>query len=125
MLSFSGTAITPATAHHAGFIGFDPNEEVTLMGTIREFDYINPHAWIVMDVTKEDGSIARWNIESVSPIVLSRAGIDSSSLTPGEMVTVRAHPSDDEDEGFAWLIDVTKTDGTVLSVRGMNSMDAS
>lgn len=113
---FSCIAILPASAHHSGAM-FDGAKEVVLVGTIKEFQYTNPHSWIQVLVPREGGGEVEWSIETAAPIVLLRAGIRPTSLKPGDKVTVRTHPLRDGGPGGN-LIDVKKADGTVLSTRG-------
>ena len=107
----------PAYAHHSGAM-FDSGKEVVLVGTIKEFQYTNPHSWIQVLVPRQGGSgDVEWSIETAAPIVLLRAGIRPQSLKPGDKVTLRTHPLKDGGAGGN-LIDVKKADGTVLSTRG-------
>jgi hypothetical protein len=103
----------PAIAHHATVM-FDSEKEVTLAGTVKEFRYVNPHASIHVLGPREGGQPVEWRIETDSPLVLGRNGIDSGDLQPGEKVTVRARPLKGGGSG-GMLIAVTKADGTVLS----------
>ena len=105
----------PASAHHSGAM-FDSGKEVVLVGTIKEFQYTNPHSWIQVMVPNAGGADVEWSIETAAPIVLLRAGIRANALVPGDKVTVRAHPLRSGGAGGN-LIDVTKADGTVLSTR--------
>jgi len=111
-----GVSVMPASGHHSGAM-FDGAKEVVLVGTIKEFQYTNPHSWIQILVPSSGGGEVEWSIETGAPIVLLRAGIKSNALRPGEKVTLRAHPLKDGGAGGN-LIDVRKADGTVLSTRG-------
>lgn len=109
-------AASQADAHHSTAM-FDAAKEVVLNGTIKEFQYTNPHSWIQVMVPGSNGREVEWSIETSAPIVLLRAGIKPTSLRPGDKVTVRAHPLRDGAPGGS-LIDVKKADGTLLSLRG-------
>lgn len=111
-----GATIMPASAHHSGAM-FDSGKEVVLVGTIKEFQYTNPHSWIQILVPRQGGGEVEWSIETAAPIVLLRAGIRPQSLKPGDKVTLRTHPLKDGGPGGN-LIDVKKADGTLLSTRG-------
>jgi hypothetical protein len=102
----------PGLAHHSTVM-FNKDEEVKLTGTVKQFTYANPHAFIQITVPQAGGSAIEWRIATEASVALSRAGIERKSLQPGEQVTVRAHPLKDGKPG-GWLIDVTKADGTVL-----------
>jgi Family of unknown function (DUF6152) len=111
-----GVPTSQADAHHSTAM-FDAAKEIVLNGTIKEFQYTNPHSWIQIMVPGLSGGEVEWSIETAAPIVLLRAGIKPTSLQPGEKVTVRARPLKNGEPGGS-LIDVKKTDGTVLSTRG-------
>ena len=116
-VAFVGVSVLPAFAHHSGAM-FDSGKEVVLVGTIKEFQYTNPHSWIQVLVPRQGGGgDVEWSIETAAPIVLLRAGIRPQSLKPGDKVTLRTHPLKNGDPGGN-LIDVKKEDGTVLSTRG-------
>ena len=106
----------PAVAHHSGAM-FDSEKEVTINGTVREFQYTNPHSWIQVVVPGQGGKNLEWSIEAAAPIVLFRAGIKKTAFMPGDKVTVRVHPMKDGTPGGS-LIDAKKEDGTVISPRG-------
>ena len=107
-----GAGVLPALAHHSTVM-FAKDKEVTLTGTVTQFTYTNPHAFIRIMVPRASGPAVEWRIASEASVVLGRAGIESRALQPGEQVTLRAHPLKGGQPG-GWLIDVTKADGTVL-----------
>jgi Family of unknown function (DUF6152) len=109
-------AVVPASAHHSDAM-FAPDKEVVLNGTVKEFQYTNPHSWIQLVVPGANGASAEWSIETGAPIVLLRAGIKPTALQPGEKIVLRAHPLKDGGLGGS-LIDVTKEDGSKLTLRG-------
>jgi hypothetical protein len=105
------TAVSaPASAHHS-FVMFDKQKERTLTGTVTEFENTNPHAMIML--TTEDGR--DWIIQTESPLVLEKVGINDSTLSEGEKVTVRVHPmKNGSPEGS--LIELTTEDGMMMSL---------
>ena len=110
-------AVAPALAHHSDAM-FAREKEVVLNGTVKEFQYTNPHSWIQLVVAGQAGAQpVEWSIETGAPIVLLRAGIKPTALKPGDRITLRAHPLKDGTAGGS-LIDVKKEDGTTLSLRG-------
>jgi hypothetical protein len=101
----------PALAHHS-FAMFDQKKIMTLDGTVIEFQWTNPHAFIEMDVVV-NGRHARWSIELNSPNNLKRQGWQRSSLKPGDRIRLRTNPLRNGHTGGLFL-DVVLPDGTVL-----------
>jgi hypothetical protein len=100
-----------AHAHHA-FARFDSEREVTLQGTVKEFQWTSPHAWIVLAVDKK-GRVEEWAIEMNGSSGLAREGWQPRTLTPGMAVTATIHPLRDGTNGGQFL-KITLPDGTLL-----------
>jgi uncharacterized protein DUF6152 len=109
----AGIATVDLAAHHSA-IAYDRDADVELTGTVREFQYTNPHSWLYVQVVDKAGQTVDWGFEAEGPSTLLRAGIKVSLLKPGEKVTVKGHPLKDG-RPAALLVSVTKTDGSVLS----------
>jgi hypothetical protein len=114
-LGLSGAVALPALAHHSGAM-FDHEKKITLSGTVKEFQYTNPHSWLQVMVTGADGKTTEWGFEAEGPSTLLRAGIKAKSFVPGEKVTVVGNPMKDGRPAGS-LISVTKPDGSVFSPR--------
>jgi hypothetical protein len=82
---------TLASAHHSPAV-FDRTKEVKLVGVVKEFKWGNPHSWIEMEVRTEAGGMESWSIEMNPPSYLVKAGWKSSTIKPGETVTVMINP---------------------------------
>jgi hypothetical protein len=82
----------PALAHHSNS-AYQVDKIITLTGTVKEWQWSNPHTWLYLTVRAEDGTEQEWAVEGRAPGVLRRAGWDSAILQPGETVTVHASPS--------------------------------
>jgi hypothetical protein len=106
---------TPALAHHSGAM-FDAAKTVTLAGTVKEFQYTNPHSWLQVMVSGADGKSVEWGFEAEGPSTLLRAGIKAKTFMPGDKVTIVAHPMKDGRPAGS-LMTATKADGTVFSPR--------
>lgn len=104
-----------AYAHHS-MEGFDRAKNVTLVGTVKQFKWANPHSWIELEVTNDKGAVETWNIEMTAPFVLVRAGWKSTSLKPGDKVTVVGHPQKTGEPG-ALFVSVTTAGGETLTDR--------
>jgi hypothetical protein len=75
-------------AHHSFAAEFDATKPVTLKGTVTRMEWINPHAWIHIDVKNPDGTIEKWMIEGGTPNTLVRRGFTKASLQEGTEITV-------------------------------------
>ena len=91
-LAIIGTvASSPVYAHHSG-AEFDQEKTIELSGTIKEFQFKNPHTWIQVIVEDAKGAKVEWSIEWGSPNSLGRQGIRPSTFPPGAKVTIRLRP---------------------------------
>jgi len=94
--------LQPASAHHSATM-FDPTRLIELTGVVKEFQYTNPHSWLLVDVTNDDGSVTTWGFEAEGPSTLMRAGIRLSTLPPGTEITIRGNPMKDGRPAAAWV----------------------
>src|SRR5688572_8487183 len=106
----------PASAHHSG-AGVDRTKTVTIQGVVKEFRWTNPHSWIDLEVAKPAGGSDLWSIEMNPPPFLIRAGWKSSTLKPGDKVSVTLNPIRSGEPGGIF-VSVTLADGTTLGGRG-------
>lgn len=102
----------PAIAHHS-FAMFDMQSEATVAGTVTEFKWTNPHAFMALDAAGDNGAIANWAIEMTSPNNLINGGWRRSSIKPGDKITVTYHPLVNGRRGGS-LVRVKLADGKVL-----------
>ena len=114
--AIAALATTPALAHHSGAM-FDPTKTVTLEGTVKEFQYTNPHSWLQILVPGPDGKQTEWGFESEGPSSLLRAGIKAKTFMPGDKITVICHPMKDGRSAGS-LVTATKADGVVYNPHG-------
>ena len=114
VLAFAAAALTTdsAFAHHA-FSMFDRAKTMTIEGKVKEFQWTNPHTWVQVLVTQEDGTVVEWSIEGSSPNGLRRRGWRSDSIKTGDEVKVLINPLKNGDPGGS-LVNITLPDGTVL-----------
>ena len=98
-------------AHHAFAAEFDVNKPLVLKGTVTKMEWINPHAWIHLDVKNADGTVTSWMIEAGAPNGLLRRGFNKSSLPPGTEIVVEGWQAKDQ-SNRANGSNITYPDGT-------------
>jgi len=105
------------TAAHHSFAPFNMASEKTISGTIKKFDWTNPHTWIWMDVANDKGGVDTWGIEGMSPNFLGRRGWSKTTLKPGDKVTIVVRPLRDGTPG-GMFVRATLADGRELRSGG-------
>jgi hypothetical protein len=85
------TGVNPATAHHS-FALFDMQTTLTLEGTVKAFEWTNPHSWIRLVVVGKNNQTEDWLIELPAAAVLAREGWNKFYLKPGERISVNINP---------------------------------
>jgi Family of unknown function (DUF6152) len=106
-------ALTTTTSAHHSFARFDRSKTVVLTGTVKEFQWTNPHAWIQINVKGANGRVVEWGAEGGSPNMMVRSGWKKSLLKPGDTVTVTVNPLRDGGPNGS-LVTIKLPDGTVL-----------
>jgi Family of unknown function (DUF6152) len=101
-------------AHH-GQAMFD-DKEITLQGVVKEFQYSNPHSWLLVDVTNKDGSVTTWGFEAEGPSTMLQKGIHKSDLSPGTKVTITGKPMKNKQPAAMWMT-LVREDGVVFDPR--------
>jgi len=99
-------ATAPVWAHHAFSAEFDTEKPVKFKGTVTKMEWINPHAWIHIDVKGEDGKVTEWMIEAAAPNSLLRRGWTKNSLPVGTEIVV---------EGFQAKDSANRANGSVIT----------
>lgn len=88
-------AAVPTLAHHAFSAEFDADKPIHLEGTVVKMEWINPHAWVHLEVLEEDGTTVTWMIEGGTPNTLFRRGFTKESLAPGTEIVVDGYQAKD------------------------------
>jgi hypothetical protein len=94
-------ATAPVSAHHSGAM-FDSQKTVTLQGTVKTFQWSNPHCWIQL-LVQRDGVTQEWSVEMAATTELYRSGWRPHTLQAGENVTLVVHPMRDGSSGAQFL----------------------
>jgi hypothetical protein len=110
------TAGTTVVAHHS-FAPFDMATEKTIMGTVKQWDWTNPHTWLWLEVASDKGGVDTWGIEGMSPNYLARRGWSKSTLKSGDKITVVVRPMRDGSTG-GMFVRATMPDGKVMLQTG-------
>jgi hypothetical protein len=108
------TAALPLAAHHAFGGEFDPDRPILLKGKVVKVEWVNPHAWIHVEITKPDGTKEVWMIEGGSPNSLLRHGVTRDSLPVGTEIVVDGYQSRDHSVRRANGRNLTYPDGRKL-----------
>ena len=110
-IAIASLGIQPALAHHSD-AGFS-KEVKEITGTVKEFQFKNPHSWIQVNVADANGKTVEWSVEWGSPNQLGREGIRPSTFSPGLKVTMRVRPESDG-QPIAIFVGAKMPDGTVI-----------
>lgn len=94
-LSLFLVSTLPLMAHHAFSAEFDENRPIHLEGTVTRMEWVNPHTWVHIEVTRDDGTVETWKIEGGTPNTLFRRGFTKDSLKPGTVIVVEGYQAKD------------------------------
>ena len=108
-------AAVPVAAHHSFAAEFDAKAPVTLKGTVKQMDWVNPHSWIHLDVTTPSGEVQHWMVEGGAPNALLRRGWNRNSLPKGTKIKVQGFQAKDGSMRANGR-DITFADGSKLFV---------
>ena len=98
-----------ANAHHSATM-FEQTKTITVEGVVKEFQYSNPHSWLLVDVKDKAGKVTTWGFEAEGPSTLQRAGIRPSEFPVGTRVTMTGRPMKDGTPAAIWVLAV-RADG--------------
>jgi len=111
-------------AHHSNAPHFDNEVEITKTGTVSEWKFVNPHAYLYFDVKNDDDSTTTWRCETSAASALKRRGFSQDTFRVGEQVTVTGNPARRE-ENSCFTYDFILADGTVIDRSSILNVDES
>jgi hypothetical protein len=94
-------AAAPALAHHSAAM-FEEKKTITVEGVVKEFQFTNPHSWLLVDVKDKSGKVTTWGFEAEGPSTLQRAGIRPSEFPVGTKLTITGRPMKDGRPAAIW-----------------------
>jgi len=103
----------PASAHHSVALQYDMTKEITIVGSVVDMEWRNPHAWLHIEVENEEGVVELWKVEFGSANSLYKRGWRPASLPVGSVVTVHGLPARDGSRSVEGD-EVTFADGTEM-----------
>ena len=107
---------TPILGHHGFASIFDMDSVLTFQGTVSRYDWRNPHVYIYVE-TNATGESVEWQLEGDPTPIMMRSGWTPSILSPGDFITIRAHPDRNSQRNHGLLTSLTKEDGVFLTPR--------
>ena len=93
------------SAHHSATM-FEQTKTITVEGVVKEFQYTNPHSWLLVDVREKSGKVTTWGFEAEGPSTLQRAGIRPSEFPVGTKVTMTGRPMKNGSPAAIWVLAV-------------------
>ena len=110
-------AVIPARAlaHHSAAM-FDEKKTITVEGEVKEFQFTNPHSWLLVDVKDKDGKVTTWGFEAEGPSTLARAGIRPSDFKAGTRLKITGNPMKDGRPAAIW-VSAVRADGKTFNPR--------
>src|SRR3954454_16837048 len=99
--SLLASGATVASAHHSA-AAFDASTSKVISGTVKKFDYSNPHTWVWLDVPNDQGGVDTWGVEGISPNYLNRRGWSRTTLKAGDKLTITVRPMKNGEKAGMW-----------------------
>jgi hypothetical protein len=104
--------VAPLHAHHSGAM-FDYDKSLTLAGTVKQFQWTNPHCWIELSVQGKDGA-EDWSVEMGAPLQLYQGGWKPGTLKPGDEIKVVVRPTREGTTKAGLFVSASRADGSLL-----------
>lgn len=118
LVTVAAWVVIPAAAHHASAPFYDSENKVEFEGTVTRWVFRNPHAFLFLDVTNDDGTVTEWQVELGAPVSIRRAGWTPDTLAVGQKVKVRGNRSRAEGSNGVCCVRMTRPDGRPVTEGG-------
>jgi hypothetical protein len=105
-----------AWGHHSFAAEFDTKKPVSITGVISKLDWVNPHAYVYLDVKDANGATARWGFQTLPPGMMKARGVSRDMFAVGQTVTIFGYGAKDGTQNLGWIKKVQYADGRVLQV---------
>jgi hypothetical protein len=109
-IAIIATIAVPALAHHSATM-FESEKTITVEGVVKQFQFTNPHSWLLVDVTDKNGKVTTWGFEAEGPSTLQRSGIRPSDFAAGTKLKITGRPMKDGSPAAVWVDAVRVSDG--------------
>jgi hypothetical protein len=108
-IAIAAATAAPCLAHHSATM-FESEKTITVEGVVKQFQYSNPHSWLLVDVKNKNGSVTTWGFEAEGPSTLQRSGIRPSDFTAGTKLKITGRPMKDGTPAAIW-VEAIRADG--------------
>lgn len=108
-IAVAAVLVVPTFAHHSATM-FEKEKTITVEGVVKQFQYTNPHSWLLVDVKNKNGSITTWGFEAEGPSTLQRSGIRPSDFAAGTKLKITGRPMKDGTPAAIWT-EAVRADG--------------
>ena len=113
-LAAGSLAVEPAVAHHASTPFYDASRSVEAFGVVTRFEFKNPHSFLYLDGTGEDGAAIAWEIEMGPAVSMSRRGWTPDTINAGDEIRAVGNPSRAPGTFGMCCAELTRPDGSPI-----------
>ena len=121
--ALAAALVAPVAAHHSFAAVYDGSRTVTLDGKVTEFRFVNPHAFLKLDVSDAAGAVQKWTVEFPGRLNLTTGGWTETTFAVGEQVTVSGSPARTGGSGI-FFVKLVRADGSELQLPGAERANA-